>query len=209
MRAGPAESDSERLGSRYLTCSSRRTLPFRLDALEGVQAYHLKMLRVLLTSMAMLVLLLTGCTGAGFTFGVDDFSIPADSTAGTICWVQVSNGSRVGVRAATFEAQATYRQGDSLIATDDQAVIEVFGRDAAPSGTCVPGSADDVKLGGPYTLTVDEAEQIRIGEGGSGAELARLANQGTYWLGARLASGFQIGGEQTITFENGRIRVWF
>ena len=59
------------------------------------------------------------------------------------------------------------------------------------------------------TVTITLPEQIRIGEGGSGAELARLANQGTYWLGARLASGFQIGGEQTITFENGRIRVWF
>ena len=170
--------------------------------------YYQDMPRALLAASALLVIVLTGCAGGGFAFSVDDFAIPADSTAGTVCWVQVNNDSSVGVRSATFEAVATYLRDDTLIATDSQATVEVFGRDTAPSATCTTASGTDVKLGGPFTLTLDEAQQIRIGEGSSGTELARLANGGTYWLGARLGSGFQIGGEQSITFEDGRIRIW-
>ena len=170
--------------------------------------YYQRMPRALVAATALLVIVLAGCAGGAFTFGVDDFAIPADSTVGTVCWVEVNNESGVGVSAATFEALATYRRGDTLITTQSQAVVEVFGRDTAPSAPCASASGTDVKLGGPFTLNVDEAQVIRIGEGSAGAELAQLANGGTYWLGARLASGFQVGGEQSITFENGRIRVW-
>lgn len=170
--------------------------------------YYRPMPRVLVAASALLVIVLAGCAGAAFTFVVDDFVIPADSTVGTVCWAEVNNASGVAVSAATFEALATYRRGETLITTQSQAVVEVYGRDKAPTATCSSASGTDVKLGGPFTLTVDEAQVIRIGEGSAGAELARLANGGTYWLGARLTSGFQVGGEQSITFENSRIRVW-
>lgn len=167
------------------------------------------MLRGFVLSLAVLAPSLVACGGPGFSLAVADFTIPADSTAGTVCWVEVRNTSPVAVGSATYTASATYRQGAPLLATDDEATIEIFGRSAPPSGACVAQAAGDVELGGPFTLTAGEARTIRVGEGDAAPKLAALANEGAFWLGARLVSGFQLGGEQTITFEDGRIRVWF
>lgn len=167
------------------------------------------MLRGFVLSLAVLVPSLVACGGPGFSLAVADFTIPADSTAGTVCWVEVGNTSPVEVGSATYTASATYRQGDPLLATDDEATIEIFGRSAPPAGACVPQAAGDVELGGPFTLTAGVAQTIHVGEGDAPSELAGLVNEGTFWLGARLVTGFQLGGEQTITFEHGRIRVWF
>lgn len=165
--------------------------------------------RRFLLSLVAFALSLVACSGPGLTIAVADFAIPADSTAGTVCWVEVSNTSAVAVSSATYSAMATYLQGEPLIATVDEATIEVYGRAAPPAATCAAQAAEDVELGGPFTLTVGEPRTITVGEGGAGSELARLANEGTFWLGAKLDSGFQLGGEQTITFQGGRIQVWF
>lgn len=164
--------------------------------------------RAVALALTLLAAGLVACGGPGFSLAVSDFTIPADSTAGTVCWVEVRNNSAVAVRSAVFNAMATYRQGDPLIATEDTATIEVFGRLEPPSATCTSHAAGDMELGGPFALKVDERQTIRVGEGSAGPVLAQLANNGTFWLGARLVSGFQVGGEQTITFEGGTIQVW-
>lgn len=166
------------------------------------------MARVVVTTLTLLAAGLVACSGPGFSIAVSNFTIPADSTAGTVCWVEVRNTSAVAVRSAAYSAMATYRQGDPVLATEDTATIEIFGRSDPPSATCTSQTAGDMELGGPFTLTVDERQAIRVGEGDAGPVLAQLANGGTFWLGARLVSGFQLGGDQTITFEGGRIHVW-
>lgn len=167
------------------------------------------MRRTFLATLVAVALVGAGCSTQGFPFGVDDFTIPAGSTAGTICWVEVANTSGVEVSSATYVATATYLQGAPLVVTDDEVVVEVFGRDSAPASSCAPEAASDVRLGGPFTLVVDEPQRISVGDGEAGASLARLANGGRYWLGARLGSSFQVGGEQSISFEDGTVRVWF
>jgi len=160
------------------------------------------------TTVALAAVALAACGAAGLTLAVPTITIPGDSTAGTVCYVRGEVTTRLGISHATYEAVATYR-ANALIGTSTAVDVVVYGRAGAPSATCVAVGPGDVPLGGPFTLEADTPQGVTVGEGDAGAELAALVRGGDYWLGVSLDSGFSLGGERSITFEQGRVRVRF
>ena len=160
------------------------------------------------TILALAALALAACGAATLTLAVPDLTIPADSTAGTVCYARGEATTRLGIRHATYDAVATYR-ANALIGTSTAVDVVVYGRSSAPSATCVTVGPDDRPLGGPFTLEADTPQDVTVGAGDAGSELAALVRGGSYWLGVSLDAGFTLGGERSITFEEGRVRVRF
>ena len=177
------------------------------------------------------IALMVGCGAVGVTLAVDPITIPAQSTGGTICYAPGEVTSRTGITTASYRAQATYRS-DALLTTDTSVSVRVYGRATAPTGgllaasdappagasaaagassaTCVAArDGGDVLLGGPFTLELDEPREVVVGEGEAAADLADLVTGDAFWIGVALETGFTLGGESTITFDEGRVRVTF
>jgi hypothetical protein len=157
---------------------------------------------------ALAAVALAACGAAVLTLAVPTITIPGDSTAGTVCYARGEVTTRLGISHATYDAVATYRT-NALIGTSTAVDVVVYGRSSAPSATCVAVGPDDRPLGGPFTLEADEPLAVTVGAGEAGTELAALVRGGEYWLGVALDGGFSLGGERSITFEQGRVRVRF
>jgi hypothetical protein len=161
-------------------------------------------------SLATVVLLVvTACAGARLTVAVPAITIPADSTAGMVCYAKGEAPGGPRIRSATYRAEATYRRTGGIIDTSPSVDVLVFGRSTAPPSTCVSLGAADVELAGPFTLPVDEPTLVVVGEGAAGEALAALVNAGDYWIGVALDTGFSLGGERTVEFAPGSVTVTF
>ena len=160
------------------------------------------------TTTALAAVALAACGAVGLTLAVPTITIPGDSTAGTVCYARGEGTTRANITHATYDAIATYR-ANPLIGTSTAVDVVVYGRSSAPAATCIAVTADDRPLGGPFTLEADTPLAVTVGEGAAGSELATLVRGGEYWLGVALDTGFSLGGEPTITFDRGRVRVRF
>lgn len=161
-----------------------------------------------LTAAALATALLAACGTAGLSLAVPTITIPANSTAGTICYAPGEGTTRLGITSATYDAMATYRS-NALVDTSTTVDVRVYGRASDPGTACTAPSGADVPLGGPFTLELGVAQAVTVGEGEAGAELAALVRGGAYWIGVALDAGVSIGGERSITFDQGRVRVRF
>ncbi len=162
----------------------------------------------LATTTALAAVTLAACGAAGLTLAVPTITIPGDSTAGTVCYARGEVTTRVGITHATYDAVATYRSS-AVLGTGTSVDVVVYGRSSEPPSTCVAAGPDDRPLGGPFTLELEEPLAVSVGAGDAGAELATLVRGGAYWLGVSLDSGVSLGGERSITFAQGRVRVRF
>jgi hypothetical protein len=157
----------------------------------------------------LLATALAGCSNPTVTLAVPPLTIPAGSTAGTVCYAAGERTTALGVRTATYRAEATYRSDGAVFETSDEVGVRIYGRATAPTSTCGAIGADDVVLGGPFTLVLDEPRAVVVGEGAAGVALAHLVNGGEYWLGVALEAGLSLGGTRTITFDEGRVTLTF
>ncbi|MBA2667078.1 MAG: hypothetical protein H0U69_08585 [Trueperaceae bacterium] len=156
-----------------------------------------------------LAALLAGCSGASLTLAVPPLTIPGNSTAGTVCYGQGEGAGGVRVRAATYRAAATYRSEGALFETSDTVEVRVYGRSVPPVGTCAAVDEDDVELGGPFELVIEQTRPIVVGEGAAATALAALINDGDYWIGVSLVGGVSLGGTRSISFDDGRVTITF
>lgn len=153
--------------------------------------------------------ILAACSGRTVTVSVPAITIPADSTAGTVCYAKGEAAAPIAIRSATYRAEAIFERTGGLIDTSDSVDVRVYGRSTAPISSCVSTGSGEVELGGPYTLVIDEPQLVVVGEGAAGAALAALVNGGDYWIGVALDAGFSIGGQRSITFAPGSVTVTF
>lgn len=155
-----------------------------------------------------LTLLLASCAGLQVTVPVDPITLPASSTDDRVCYTEVAEPLPAVVGTATYRAEALYTKGG--IGLDNETVeIVVYGRTSDPGGTCVRLGADteDQVLSEPVTLRAGEPRELVIGGDAYGRDLARIAKNQRYWLGASLVTGFTLGGASTIELTDGRITV--
>lgn len=152
-------------------------------------------------------MLLAGCSFAPIQIGVRDIRLPGNSSQGQICYVGVTERSRVGFNNATYRADATYASNAPLGSNDVN--IRVYGRESEPANTCVRVSDADTPLSEPLTLSPSETTKIEIGGATYGGDLAGLIVKDTYWLGAALTGGTFLSLEERIDLANGVISVYF
>lgn len=157
----------------------------------------------------LLVIVLSGCAGTQLTLAVPAVTIPAESTGGTVCYAKGEVSSSFRVRSATYRAEATYRSHGSIVDLGNEVVVEVYGRSSPPATDCTTVQEPDVLLGGPFTLVLDEPQEIVVADGAAAQDLAELVNGGDYWIGVALEAGFSLGGERSIRFDAGRVTVRF
>ncbi len=156
-----------------------------------------------------LATVLTGCSAPTITLAVPPITVPAETTAGTVCYAAGEATTRVQIRSATYRADATFRSAGAVFEASDEVEVRIFGRATAPASACVTAGDDDIALGGPFTLTLDEPRQVVVDEGAAGETLAQLVNGGPYWIGVALDTGLSLGGTRTITFDEGRVTLTF
>lgn len=157
--------------------------------------------------VCVLGVLLTGCSFAPIRIGVRDIRLPGNSSQGQICYVEVTESSRVGFNNATYRADATYTSSAPLGSNDVN--IHVYGRESEPANTCVSVSDIDISLSEPLALSPGETTEIEIGGATYGGDLADLIVKDTYWLGAALTGGTFLSLEERIDLTNGVISVYF
>ncbi len=155
----------------------------------------------------LFVTALASCSFAPIRIGVQDIALPGNSSQGQICYVRVTEGSRVSFSNATYSADATYTSNAPLGGGDVE--IRVYGRESEPASTCVAASGVDVALSEPLALSPNDTKSIEIGGPTYGGELANLIRQDTYWLGAALAGGATLSLEERISLTNGVVSVYF
>ena len=151
--------------------------------------------------------LLASCAFAPLRIAVGNITLPGDSSLGRVCYVQVTEGSRVGFKSATYRASALYIS-DALLGSND-VTIRVYGRESAPPNPCVSVSDADTPLSEPLTLSPDETKEVEIGGSAYGGALADLIVEDTYWLGAALTGGTFLSLEERIELTDGVISVFF
>lgn len=155
---------------------------------------------------ALLVVAFAACAPS-FSVAVADFSTPIANSLGQVCWVQVDSAGAPRIGTATFRAMATYDPG--AFALTDRVELQVFGRAEAPGSACTSAHPTaDVTLSEPFELEREASQAIEVGGAAYGAALAELVNHGTFWLGATAAGNVSLG-DETVTFEDGRITVGF
>lgn len=162
----------------------------------------------ILTTAVLASALLAACGTAVLSLAVPAITIPAGNTGGTVCYARGEATTRLGITSATYDAVATYRS-NALVDTSTAIEVWVYGRASDPGSTCSAPSASDVLLGGPFTLELGVERAVTIGEGEAGEALAALVRSGAYWIGVALDAGVSLGGERSITFDQGRVRVRF
>lgn len=152
-------------------------------------------------------LLLAACSG-GVTLDVPDFSIPAGTSLGQICWQEVGNPGAPTVTSARFDATATFEQ--SGIGTGE-AEVRIYGRSSAPASTCTSASGDASTrtLSDPVKLTAGEPTSFAVGDGEYGTRLATVVSNSEFWIGAAIEN-FNLSTEPPrIEFTDGSITVVF
>ena len=157
--------------------------------------------------LTLLSVLLASCSFAPIRIGVRDIALPGNSSQGQVCYVEVTESSRVGFNNATYRADATYTSNAPLGSND--VTIRVYGRESAPANTCVEVSNADTPLSDPLTLSPDETKEVEIGGSAYGGELADLIVKDTYYLGAALTGGAFLSLEERIELTDGVISVYF
>ena len=157
----------------------------------------------------LLVVALASCSFAPIRIGIQDITLPGNSSQGQICYVKVTEGSRVGFSNATYNASATYTSNAPLGGGDVE--IRVYGRSSEPADTCVATSDVDIALSEPLTLSPSETKPkpIEIGGGMYGGDLADLIRRDAYWLGAALTGGATLSLEERIKLTDGVVSVYF
>ena len=155
----------------------------------------------------LLIAVLTSCSFAPIRIGIGDVTLPGNSSQGQICYVEVTEGSRVNFSNATYSASATYTSNAPLGSRDVE--IQVYGRSSEPASTCVAASDVDTALSEPLTLSPSDTKSIEIGGGTYGGELADLIRRDTYWLGAALTGGATLSLEERIELTDGVVSVYF
>lgn len=155
----------------------------------------------------LLTIALASCSFAPIRIGIMDVTLPGNSSQGQICYVKVTEGSRVSFSNATYSADATYTSNAPLGSRDVE--IRVYGRESKPASTCVAASGADVALSEPLTLNPNDTKGVEIGGPTYGGELANLIRQDTYWLGAALTGGATLSLEERIRLTNGVVSVYF
>ena len=152
--------------------------------------------------------LLASCSFAPIRVGVADITLPGNSSMGRVCYVEVTEGSRVGFNDATYRADATY-VSNALLGPNDL-TIRVYGRTSEPANPCVSLSeTDDIALSDPVELSSSETKRLEVGGGGYSGDLADLIREDTYWLGAALTGGTFLSLEERIELVDGTISVSF
>jgi hypothetical protein len=157
----------------------------------------------------LLASVLSGCSAPSITLAVAPIIVPAETTAGTVCYAAGEAATTFRIRSATYRADATFRSDGAVFEVSDEVEVRIFGRATAPGSSCVAAGDDDIVLGGPFTLTLDEPRRVVVGEGAAGETLAQLVNGGPYWIGVALDAGLSLGGTRTITFDEGRVTLTF
>ena len=157
--------------------------------------------------LALLTALLASCSFAPIRIGVRDIALPGNSSRGQVCYVEVTESSRVGFNNATYRADATYTSSAPLGSNDVN--IRVYGRESEPANICVRVSDTDIALSEPLRLSPSETAEIEIGGATYGGDFAGLIIKETYWLGAALTGGTFLSLEERINLTNGVISVYF
>lgn len=176
---------------------------------ERAACYRAGMRRaLLLASLLTTSLLLAACTGGLISVQVPAWDARIFETGGEVCYQQIdAPSSPVPYGRATYRADATY---DSNAVVGSRVVtLRFYGRATAPAGECVaPGEADR-PLSDDVTLDDGEPKAVAIGGGEYGDDLAALAKNGTFWLGATARGNWAVGTGEIVEFSEGTIRLGF
>ena len=142
-----------------------------------------------------IVALLASCSFAPIRVGVADITLPGNSSMGQICYVGVTEGSRVNFNSATYRADATYIS-NALLGSND-VTIRVYGRESEPANMCVSVSENDIPLSDPVELSSSETKRIEVGGGGLQRRACRPHQKRHLLVGRGLDRGcvLELGGK--------------
>lgn len=153
------------------------------------------------------LLLLAACAVAPLRLPVQDVSVPAQSSIGNVCYVEVSERLPANFRRVSYEATATFV---SEAAAPAPMTVRVYGRSSGPQPIfCVTPGEDDLALSEAYRLEAGVPQRIVAGEGARAETLAELVRSERYWLGLSLDGGTLLDLNEVIRLTEGVIVASF